>query len=140
MISLFLDTFYIVRILDYQAEGIRRGGGQKGGRGEKGEGGLRKGREERKGEGEVGGRRKGERGERGGGRKGEGEGRKGEMGERDLCTLSFMTIPLERAGYNLRFKKLKPTAITFPQACSYKIRHPKSIFLKKYCKLSAPHF
>ena len=114
MISLFVDTFYIVRILDYQAEGVRRGG-QKGGRGEKGEGGWRKGREERKGEGEVGGRRKGERGERGGGRtgrergreKGEGEERKVEMGERDPLYPLIYDHPFGASRLQIEVQKTK---------------------------------
>ena len=74
MISLFLDTFYIVRILDYQAPVMRGYGGQKGGRGEKGEGGEKRGREKWEDEG----REKGGEGERG-----REKGEKGEMGERD---------------------------------------------------------
>ena len=69
--------------------------------------------------------RKGERGrEEGGGR----TEKRGRWEKETPCTPSFMTIPVERAGYNLRFKKLKTTANSFPQSCSYKIRHPKSNF------------
>ena len=134
MISPFLDTFYIVRILDYQApvyEGVRGAEGQEngewGGRMEKG-GGRRKGEGEKGREkGEDEGREKGGEGE---GERGEGE--KGKMGERDPVYLLIFDHPYGASRLQFEVQKTKTNCDHFSSVLflvlSYKIRHPKSIF------------